>query len=369
MSNNSNRIHWLDNLRTFMIFLVVVIHAATVYEKYSMGTEWWIVVDPSNSDLNGIVFLILNIFVMATIFFVSGYLLPSSLKEKTNWQFLVSKFKRIMIPWLIAVLTLIPLYKVIFRYSRNLPQEQWTTYFHWNSMWSQNWLWFLPVLFLFDILYILFKKINTENLSLKKSIWIALAVCFLYSFIMDYFGQHGWTKTILIDFQNERLLVYFVIFLFGSQLYKLNSFGTGKIGKKTNNIIHSLGWLPINLYIFLIIYTLIYPNNYIVNKVIHISIVRISFTLSLAYLIYTMVTVFWNSFNKTGKMIRILNSYSYGVYIIHVIVIGFFSAMLLSIDIHHFLKFIITILSSYIISNGVIFIYNNTIKKTILKNR
>jgi len=367
MSYYSNRIYWLDNLRTFMIFLVVVIHSATVYEKYSMGSEWWIVIDPSNSDLNGILFLILNIFVMATIFLVSGYLVPSLFKNKTNWQFILSKFNRIMIPWFIAVLILIPLYKVIFLYSRNLPQENWLTYFHWNSLWSQNWLWFLPVLFLFDLVYLLFKNISTESISLKKSIWIALAVCFLYSFSMDYFGLHGWTKTVLIDFQNERLLIYFAVFIFGSQLYKLNFFGDSKIRKKTNTIIHSLGWLPINLYIFLIIYSLIYPNNYIVNKIIHISIVRICFTLSLAYLIFVMVTIFWNSLNKTGKLIRILNSNSYGVYIIHVILIGVISAMLLNIEIHHFLKFIITIISSYTISNIVVFIYINTIKKTIFK--
>jgi hypothetical protein len=40
------------------------------------------------------------------------------------------KFKRLMIPWVIAVLSLIPLYKVIFLYSRGLPQEHWATYFH-----------------------------------------------------------------------------------------------------------------------------------------------------------------------------------------------------------------------------------------------
>jgi surface polysaccharide O-acyltransferase-like enzyme len=28
-----HRIYWLDNLRTFMIFLVVLLHAALVYEK------------------------------------------------------------------------------------------------------------------------------------------------------------------------------------------------------------------------------------------------------------------------------------------------------------------------------------------------
>ena len=97
MSNLNNRLYWLDNMRTFLIFLVVVIHTATVYEKYGMGADWWLVVDPSNSDLNGILFIILNIFVMATIFFISGYLVPPSLNNKTNGQFIWSKFKRLIL--------------------------------------------------------------------------------------------------------------------------------------------------------------------------------------------------------------------------------------------------------------------------------
>ena len=58
----TGRIYWLDNLRTFMIFLVVLIHVATSYERYSMGALWWIVVDPATNDLPGIIFLIVNIF-------------------------------------------------------------------------------------------------------------------------------------------------------------------------------------------------------------------------------------------------------------------------------------------------------------------
>jgi len=109
-----NRIYWLDNLRTFMIFLVILFHAALVYEKNGIGAPWWIISEPSNSDLPGLLFVILNIFVIATIFFISGFFTPLSLKNKKGWAFLKSKFNRLIIPWIIAVLTLIPLYKMIY---------------------------------------------------------------------------------------------------------------------------------------------------------------------------------------------------------------------------------------------------------------
>ncbi len=130
-ATKGNRIYFLDNLRTFMIFLVVLVHAGGVYESSGIWAFFWIVDDPATNDLSGIINLIVDIFVMSTIFFVSGFFSPLSLKNKKGWAFLKSKFKRLMIPWIVAVLTLIPIYKIIFLYSRNLPQESWTTYFHW----------------------------------------------------------------------------------------------------------------------------------------------------------------------------------------------------------------------------------------------
>ncbi|MGD2094287.1 MAG: acyltransferase [Phycisphaerales bacterium] len=355
--NKRNRIYWLDSLRTFMIFLVVVFHAALIYEKNSMGATWWIICEPSNSDFFGILFLILNIFVIATIFFVSGFLTPLSLKNKNGWAFLKTKFKRLMVPWIIAVLTLIPAYKVIFLYSRNLPQESWTNYFHWNSMWSQNWLWFLPVLFLFDVLYLCFSNINMSRITLKKAIWATLLICVIYSFCMDFFNLHGWTKTVLIDFQNERILIYFMVFLFGALCCKLRVFESERKNKKLDIILHSTGWIPINLYIFLLIYSLVKPNDYLISEVVDTLILRLNFVLSLAYLLYTMITIFKKYMNRQGKISKELNKNSYGVYIIHVIVMGTIALTMLNTSIPSLLKYLILVVSTYAACNLIISLY------------
>jgi len=129
----TKRITFLDNLRTFMIFLVVIVHSGLVYEKSIFSSFFWIVYDPATNTIVPVLRVILDIFIMSTIFFISGYLTPLSLKSKTGWIFVKTKFKRLIIPWMIAVLTLIPLYKFIFLFSRNLPQQEWTTYFHWSN--------------------------------------------------------------------------------------------------------------------------------------------------------------------------------------------------------------------------------------------
>ncbi len=139
-----NRIYFLDNLRTHIIFLVLLFHAGGVYESTCICSSWWIVDDPATNDLSGLLNLILDIFMMPTMFFIAGYFTPLSLKNKEGWPFLQARFRRLMVPWIIAVLTLIPLYKVIFLASRNLPQENWITYFHFSNGFTiesgQSWL-------------------------------------------------------------------------------------------------------------------------------------------------------------------------------------------------------------------------------------
>jgi fucose 4-O-acetylase-like acetyltransferase len=362
-----HRIYWLDNLRTFMIFLVVLLHAALVYEKTGMGALWWIVIDPSTNDLPGIVFLILNIFVIATIFFISGFFAPLSLKNKTEWTFLKSKFKRLMVPWIIAVLTLIPLYKIIFLYSRNLPQESWPTYFHWSAIWSQNWLWFLPVLFLFDILYLCFSRvrINMSQITFKRAVFVTFLICVVYSFCMDFFNLHGWTKTVLIDFQNERIFIYFMVFLLGALSYKLKVFESDWKNKKLDIILHSTGWIPINLYIFLLIYSLVKPGDYLVSEIVDTLLIRLNFVLSLAYLLYVMITTFRKYLNKQTKIMMELSKNSYGVYIIHVIVMGTVALTILNTAIPSLLKYLILTVSTYAASNLIISFYRKVVKSTL----
>jgi hypothetical protein len=367
-----SRIYWLDNLRTFMIFLVIVIHAALVYEKNGIGAIWWIVVDPAANDLPGIIFLIMNIFVIATIFFIAGFFTPLSLKNKTAWEFLKSKFKRLMIPWAIAVLTLIPLYKIIFLYSRNLPQESWTTYFHFNSLWSQNWLWFLPVLFVFDVLYLCISRvhINMSHITFKRAVWAVLLVCFLYSFLMDYFNLHGWTKTVLIDFQNERIFIYFMIFLLGALSNKLKVFESEWKNKKLDIILHSTGWIPINLYIFLLIYSLVKPGDYLVSEIVDTLLIRLNFVLSLGYLLYLMITTFRKYLNKQTRIIMELNKNSYGIYIIHVIVMGGIALTMLNTAIPSYLKLLLLTVSTFVISNLLISCYRKAVtSKELLQQR
>ena len=81
-----------------MVFLVVVIHCGWVYEDSGIGAFFWIVDDPAVNRISGTVNMVLDIFVMATVFFISGYVTPLSLGSKSKWVFLKTKLKGLWFP-------------------------------------------------------------------------------------------------------------------------------------------------------------------------------------------------------------------------------------------------------------------------------
>jgi fucose 4-O-acetylase-like acetyltransferase len=354
-----NRLYWLDNLRTVTIFLVVLYHVGGVYESAGLWGSFWIVDDPATITWVGIVGIIFDVMVMSSMFFISGYLIPASMRNKSGWRFIKGKLKRLMLPWLVAVFTLIPIYKIIYLYSRNLPQEHWSTYFHITNPNSQNWLWFLPVLFAFDILYLLFVKVKIKipNISIKVAVFGSMVIGFAYSFVIGGFvGFRSWTLTPVLDFENERLLLYFVAFLLGVFFHQRNVLSKLSESKKLYNIVNATSWIPITVHISARVYPFLYPEGFSITPMYRL-IWWSSFYLSLLCLLYLMIETFRRYFDRTGKIWDELNRNSYGVYIIHVILIGVFGTLLLNLNVPALVKYPSLIVMTYLGSNVIVSSY------------
>ena len=358
--SDEKRLHFLDNLRTFLIFLVVLFHAGVVYEKTGMGASWWIVVDPVESDLPGLLNLMLDIFIMPTIFFVSGYLTPSSLGRRGTRGFLVTRVRRLMVPWLLAVLTLIPLYKVIFLHSRGLPQESWTSYFHVsNGIFSMSWLWFLPALFLFDLLYLPVSRVGlpASRPGLRWAVVAVFLAGLAYSVSVGALGAYGWTKTPLIDFQNERLLPYFLVFLLGAVCYRVGVLHDNGRNMKLYIGIAATAWIPMNLYTIVLINFFVRPGEFFVSQGVDRLLLWIGYHLSLLALLYLAVATFKYWFHRQGRLGRELGRLSYSVYILHVVVLGLMALALRATDLPGLVKYPLLALAAWLGSNLIAYAY------------
>lgn len=360
-TNTGKRLFFLDNLRTFIIFMVVLYHAGWVYEPSGFLSSVWIVDDPAKNNLSGLLNMIMDMFMMPTMFFISGYFAPLSLQKKNEWRFLVSRFKRLMVPWLLAAVILLPLYKVIYLYSRGLPQESLSTYFHFNGsiLINQGWLWFLPVLFLFDLLYVILSKATPRwmKIGLKAAVAAVFVIGFVYSFCMSIFNTYGWTKTVLLDFQNERLLIYFLTFLLGALCWKLKMFEKPPTSRMLYYLLCGTIWIPMNVYIRFLLNLIFNPGQFIISGMADVAMVWIGFHLSLLGLMYLFINTFRYYLNRNGKVLSLLNECSFGVYVLHFIVVGVIALMLLDAAMPSLGKYVLLAITAYIASNAIVYFY------------
>ncbi|HKJ41600.1 MAG TPA: ankyrin repeat domain-containing protein [Sunxiuqinia sp.] len=371
-----SRIYFLDNLRTFLIFLVVLLHSGLVYE-FALPNSW-IVVDVVKYNNIGLIRMYLDLFVMFTIFFISGYFVRYSVKGKSGWAFIQSKLKRIMLPWVIAVLTLIPAYKAIFLYSRGLPQEAWYTYFHFYQRVGsdltffannpvQNWLWFLPVLFLFQLVYWGLSKTKLFDLkiSLKTGVLLTFLVSSIYASLVAISGHTGWTHSIFLHFQNERLLVYFSSFLLGALCNKLNVMESFQKNWKYNlfgNLSLSVSLAVFTVFALNLFFNIITPgrNHFFISQFCDIIVMHTSAVLSMLGFVYVLIYLFKFRFNKINPLMSQLNKSSYSVYIIHTIVLGVVAVILLRIQMSAVAKYLLLTTLTFAISNLIIYSWQQT---------
>ena len=352
-----NRLHFFDNLRTSIVFLVVLLHAGVVYESSGIAASFWIVDDPATNDLVGILNVVFDIFLMPTMFLIAGYFASLSLGKTRPRDFVKAKFRRLMLPWAIGVLVLMPLYKIIFLASRGLSQEHWTSYFHFsNGIFSQSWLWFLPVLFLFNVVYSVLAKLGwlPRKVSLKSSIVVTFLIGFGTSVAMDMFGLRGWTKTPVIDFQNERLLIYFMVFVLGGLCCQQNAFGPKPRSKKLYFVVNAIAWIPINIYVLFLIVPFIKPGSVLIAPIADRLILWFCFYVSLLCLLYVTIETFRLYLDRPGRIWGELNRNSYWTYILHVIVMGGIATALLNTTIPSFWKYLLLTASTIAASNALI---------------
>lgn len=371
----TNRIYFLDHLRTFMIFLVVLTHAGMTYE--SGFDNFWIVSDPAKLNGIALVRLYLDLFVMYTIFFISGYFAPPSLSGKTTSEFISSKFHRILIPWVVAVFTLIPAYKFIYLHTRGLPQEPWFTYFHVFRLQdgdpyyfphnpTQSWLWFLPVLFLFQVLYVFIAR--TGILKIKFSFVAALALTFfigvISSVIIAQFGWSGWTHTAIFDFQRERLLTYFLVFLLGTLSSSKNVFSEGE-GRLTfmiiSNIALGIGLAAYTLFALNLFNNMLHPaqTHFYLSALGDRIVFYASALISMFGFLYLILFSFQRSFNKFYSILDRINPNSYYVYLIHMILLGIIAMLLVPLHLPVWVKYILLAALTFIASHSLVLVTRN----------
>ncbi|NDV27543.1 acyltransferase family protein [Desulfovibrio sp. JC010] len=220
-----NRLYFIDNLRAFIIGLVVMFHAALCYMAYA--PNWWYVLDPQRSFVFTVMVLLTDVFIMPVMFFCAGYFAYTSLRSKGAAHFWKDKQIRITVPWVAGVLLLGPPIAYMTYFTRNVPVslgQFWMNDF-WGKMYQQVQYWFLGILLLFFLLALLAAKIKPElvqkeNQAVKPSLLLFIGFLVFTSaaflFMSLFFSPDYWfNKTYVLSFQPVKIIGLFSYFALG----------------------------------------------------------------------------------------------------------------------------------------------------------
>ena len=103
MTQSPDRFRFFDRVRAAVILLVVAFHVSAAH------TGFPVYIMEANSHMGFAFFnLICNAFMMNTLFLVAGFFSIASLEHSTRTGFVVSKLRRLGIPWVVGVVFLGP---------------------------------------------------------------------------------------------------------------------------------------------------------------------------------------------------------------------------------------------------------------------
>lgn len=350
------RIYFFDNLRYFLVLLVVLFHSIASYNNLS---DWWTVNDDNLLFFDSVL-IFLDVFMMPALFFIAGYFALQSHQGQTTRAFIKKKLSHLGIPWLIGVVLVNPVQIYIW----NLSQGQndlslWHCFvFKIKSALSfytglvnlsvqydqfiQLHYWFINLLFVFFVMFAITKKIKdtmfpqssvlikSEPPS-KGSISLVLFFSGLLVFVLNIF-IYGLFPIItipntwivignLIQFQASRLILYSTCFFLGIYAYHKNWFLTGRLPG------HLILWVITSAVLgyFLHETTLSLIKEASKNKAILYTLLHPMFFFSMLMALIFLGVKYWNNASKIN---RLLAENSYNIYLVHLVFVFIFQLIL-----------------------------------------
>jgi hypothetical protein len=337
----------MDNLRAFVIVLVVIYHVTMLYTGVMDG----LFVKNPVPDQYKMIFMILNVIISAPLlnsimFFIAGYFTFVSYMKKGSLKFIKEKLIKLDIPYLVLLTTFAPLTEYISARSwgsdKNLARF-WFDFFKPEIIAPQH-LWFIAVLLFFffislPILSFLKKKqIKIETQKPKTRIPILLLfllVTFILYYCMNQFYEsYSFVSIYITNFPPVLLPIYAFYFALGIYA-SIRKWFSGDNAE------------------------LVYPwvVAYAVGNVLFLGVIGagidplkshplIAFAHSFCILsgVMLLMVVFKKSFNKTSSKTTWVVKNSYGAYLIHYLIVFAFVYFMRNVPVLFIVKYFIQII-------------------------
>jgi glucans biosynthesis protein C len=181
---NTERRYDIDWLRTIAIFLLIIYHAAIVFQPWA--NYIWFIQSEQTSEEIWWVMGALNIWRIPLLFLVSGMGVAFAMQRRTWLQLIGERCMRILLPLMVGIFAVVPVHIYLYQSYQGLPLEYTA---------SQGHLWFLNYLAIFLSIFIaIFYGLNKHRDSIKAKLEKVPATLGLAFFMLPAVGLIMWVN-------------------------------------------------------------------------------------------------------------------------------------------------------------------------------
>lgn len=351
------RFYYMDSMRSILMMLGVVLHAALIYSS----SDHWIVSDSHNSEFFSILDSVIHAFRMPTFFIIAGFFSMMSLKKYSIKTFTKVRLVRILVP-LLSTALLVNTFELYFRTTvlqqDSMPFTQFLTQVLPQKWWAGEWvshLWFLLTLMQFFAvgigLYLLGNRMsvspgwNRVQSRLRKNCYFLLLIP-SFDLIWNIAAKaapdifHGSLFCGLFNF--EDFLVFLPYFLIGLWLYQ---------DRQLQEEFHSIARWEWVVLVLSVVTMNMEANAHGFNPD---SLLRIYSTeLTCAIASHICYVLFYRFMNRDSRVFRYLSDASYSIYLFHHICVVIFGYLLLSSSIAIGYKFLAVVIATFAVTLAI----------------
>jgi len=346
-----NEIDWIRNIGVLLLF---IFHTASIFTYY----EPWYIWSDNKSWVATMIFILCIPWHMPILFFLAGASTRFSLGNRSGRTYIWERVRRLLIPFILGMLIVVPPQGYLARVSRGRPVGNyfqqykyfWTTISNipYDGGLGPAHLWFILYLFIISIvgLFIIrsFRKKGMEKFLLKIKDKLTSKYSLVFTLLILFT-----TDMTPIAIAEKNILIFLIVFLMGYVVYGDNDYLEYIDKKKNQSLI--LAMIFCVFYVGVILYYYNLDNNSGLSLKVIVSIIRngIMVTTIVAIIGYGRKYL-----TKGEKVLDYLNKACFPVYILHQPVIVIIAYYLISnFELPIYLLILIILGSSVPITFGI----------------
>ncbi|GHH42921.1 acyltransferase family protein [Lentzea cavernae] len=339
------RMFYIDNLRVFLTFLVVVHHSAAAFSNLDVWPKWQETTSSSAAVPLDLLLVVNQTFFMGFFFLLSGFFAPGAVDRRGPREFVVERLKRLGIPLLAFVVLLRPLFLLPDHLTLPAGARPSFSAFYFTE-WEVGPTWFLEVLLIFSLAYALVRHLRPAAEPMRaqplrrRDLLAFVLVLSAVTYAWRIFVPHGTNEPVLGLPSPAYMPQYALLFAAGIAAYRRRWFAT---------LPRRSGWFGALLVVVSFVplglggYRGFGASGALPGHDLAHLALALAEALFAVGVILVLLRVFERFFAGTSRFRRYLSDNAFAVYLVHAPVIVGAEAVLLRLDAGPLTKFLLTV--------------------------